>query len=604
MYHASYSPDSNIRHYAEYFGLSVVEQKDPKILKRSAQLCVNYKETDIGRIIWGVKVVSKQDEEFTELLKPYLNSTDTKIRKRAETVIQELTEKTDVAAEDFRIRPYPAGGLYTVTVAIRNNGSQQAPSFRLNFYQGDPANNLNLHGKQQSGSHGAGPIKPGNVWNETSSPFALKEGSNEIVVVLDTDQSIAESDETNNLASMTVVVKDGRIIEKSVQYSPQTNQKSEQAEKADAKVEFEPREGVETIDMVKPSKQTKAPSEQRPTNEAVYRHLEKIFDLSELPPEMHFADALDVLKNTVEPPLNVYVFWRDLYEEADVERTSPIHIDSDAKVPLKMAFNLLLDSVSGGFGDLTYTIANGLIYIGPKQSLRKKVKTSVHGISDVIGAAGNPDNISGLVQLQTIHAIDLQSNSVAPALRVNKRMPPVGSKTGVQDDGGEVSFGPVIEEALSGSSGEAIDFDRGTLWEWPKVESAEEVFEWFESTGVDAVGTISPELRGLSGFDMVAFPDEEEKWEMSAAAAVKFISFGKVGWPIPISGEGKLPATYMIRTREGGVGVLQITGFRDDHDEVQFRYKMVVQEAMSKENSTAALGRIEAEEKVAVRIID
>lgn len=127
----------------------------------------------------------------------------------------------DVAAEDFRIRPYPAGGLYTVTVAIRNKGSQEAPSFRLNFYQGDPANNLNLHRKPQTGSHGAGPIKSGSVWNEGSSPFALKEGLNEIVVVLDTDQSVAESDETNNRALMRVVVKDGRIIEKSVSYSPQ-----------------------------------------------------------------------------------------------------------------------------------------------------------------------------------------------------------------------------------------------------------------------------------------------------------------------------------------------------------------------------------------------
>lgn len=146
--------------------------------------------------------------------------------------------KIDVAVEDFNIRPYPAGGLYTVTVAIHNKGSQEAPPFRLNFYQGDPANNLNLHGKPLTGSHGAGPIKPGNVWNESSSPFAMKEGLNEIVVVLDTDQSIAESDETNNRASMRVVVKDGQLIEQSVSYPPQQEAESPKL-KTDVQVNVE-----------------------------------------------------------------------------------------------------------------------------------------------------------------------------------------------------------------------------------------------------------------------------------------------------------------------------------------------------------------------------
>ncbi|UCF42875.1 MAG: DUF3887 domain-containing protein, partial [Planctomycetota bacterium] len=167
------------------------------------------------------------------------------------------------------------------------------------------------------------------------------------------------------------------------------------------------------------NKQAKAPIQRKPSNEAVYKQLEQIFDLSELPPQMHFADALDVIKNSVEPPLNVFVFWNDLYNEADVDRTSPINIDSAAKVPLNMAFSLLLDSVSGGFADLTYTVANGLIYIGPKKVLRKKVKTSVHRISDVLGA----DNILRSLQLQTIHAIDLQSNSVAPAHRAKVAHP-------------------------------------------------------------------------------------------------------------------------------------------------------------------------------------
>ena len=142
------------------------------------------------------------------------------------TVEAEETSKAsigaiDVAIKDFKIRAYEAGGLYVVTVAIQNNSNVTAPAFRLNFYRGDPADNLNQHGKPHTGSHGAGPIKPGNLWSECSSPFALGEGLNEISVVLDIDNTIAEADETNNTAKMKILVKDGRIVEESVSYSPQ-----------------------------------------------------------------------------------------------------------------------------------------------------------------------------------------------------------------------------------------------------------------------------------------------------------------------------------------------------------------------------------------------
>jgi hypothetical protein len=85
MYRATYSPDSDIRHYAEYFGLSVVEHKDTQILKRLAQLCVNYKETDTGRIIWGV-YMSDQQHEFMSELKPYLEKYGSEIYRRADYV--------------------------------------------------------------------------------------------------------------------------------------------------------------------------------------------------------------------------------------------------------------------------------------------------------------------------------------------------------------------------------------------------------------------------------------------------------------------------------------------------------------------------------------
>jgi hypothetical protein len=118
-----------------------------------------------------------------------------------------------VSKDGFMINPYPDTALYTLTVSILNKGDGVSPSFRLRFYRGDPANNLNEKGKQQSGSYGAGPIKAGDVWNERTLPFALDEGVNEFYVILDTEDFVAETDETNNSTSLKVVVHEDKIKE-------------------------------------------------------------------------------------------------------------------------------------------------------------------------------------------------------------------------------------------------------------------------------------------------------------------------------------------------------------------------------------------------------
>ena len=131
---------------------------------------------------------------------------------RAEAVQKTGAGIVDVAVEDFNILPYPEGGLYTMTVSIRNKGEGTSPKFRVYFYKNDAD-------RKNPMKHEAGPIKPGEVWKEGSMPFALKEGTNELAVVLDPDNTIGESDRTNNEASMTVVVKDGKIVEKKVSLS-------------------------------------------------------------------------------------------------------------------------------------------------------------------------------------------------------------------------------------------------------------------------------------------------------------------------------------------------------------------------------------------------
>jgi beta-lactamase regulating signal transducer with metallopeptidase domain len=141
------------------------------------------------------------------------------LRKSYEENIEKATPNTinsmsmgngiDVAVEKFEIRPYPEGGLYTLIVTVRNNGTVESPKFDVYFYRNDPSH---LQPMKNQG----GPLKDGETQGEACLPIALKEGINELSVIIDPDNKIAESNEMNNEASMKVVVKDGKIVEKIV----------------------------------------------------------------------------------------------------------------------------------------------------------------------------------------------------------------------------------------------------------------------------------------------------------------------------------------------------------------------------------------------------
>ena len=98
--------------------------------------------------------------------------------------------------------------------------------------------------------------------------------------------------------------------------------------------------------------------------------------------------------------------------------------------------------------------------------------------------------------------------------------------------------------------------------------------DWMKSTGVDALGMLGPESRGLGGFDMVAVAVGKDRWDISIAELRAALAPGKAGMA-QLAGKGELPATYLFKTREGAIGVLQIVGFAENPKAVKIRYKLV-----------------------------
>ncbi|HPS54645.1 MAG TPA: hypothetical protein PLP05_03520, partial [Sedimentisphaerales bacterium] len=128
---------------------------------------------------------------------------------------------------------------------------------------------------------------------------------------------------------------------------------------------------------------------QNPVNAAVYKQLGETVNLSELTPDTSFSAALDILKNSVNPPLKIIVMWGDLFDNADIEPTKPINMDAVDEIQLGSALDLLLKSVSGGFAELGYSVEDGVITIATVFSLPSKLETLVYDITDLLGRAAD-----------------------------------------------------------------------------------------------------------------------------------------------------------------------------------------------------------------------
>ena len=105
-----------------------------------------------------------------------------------------------------------------------------------------------------------------------------------------------------------------------------------------------------------------------PNRIQIQEQLNTIVDLPMLTPEMPFSEAIETLKNAVEPPLPIIVLWKELFDKCEIEPTTPIDMDGLPTVRLKTALKTLLHAVGGGFADLSYQIDEDVIIIREGES--------------------------------------------------------------------------------------------------------------------------------------------------------------------------------------------------------------------------------------------
>jgi Flp pilus assembly secretin CpaC/tetratricopeptide (TPR) repeat protein len=122
----------------------------------------------------------------------------------------------------------------------------------------------------------------------------------------------------------------------------------------------------------------------------VYNQLQVQADLSALTPETPFNEAIEIIKNSVTPPLKIVVLWKDLADNAYIEQDTPIGMHGFAGMPIGEALRTLLTAISGGVANIDYTVKEGIITIATKESLpASKLVTQVYTVNEIIGAGAD-----------------------------------------------------------------------------------------------------------------------------------------------------------------------------------------------------------------------
>ncbi|MBA7646149.1 hypothetical protein ES703_53911 [subsurface metagenome] len=126
-----------------------------------------------------------------------------------------------------------------------------------------------------------------------------------------------------------------------------------------------------------------------------------------------------------------------------------------------------------------------------------------------------------------------------------------------------------------------IDFDNDKLYSQPSdfhSRAREQQEAWKRENSIDASATVSEGAEGLWGEEMVIIPLADVEFDrMTPVSFRDVLQQATPGTPAVMTAIGQLPKTYVFKTREGGMGLLQILEVqrkRSPHY-IKIRYKMV-----------------------------
>ncbi len=155
-----------------------------------------------------------------------------------------------------------------------------------------------------------------------------------------------------------------------------------------------------------------------PETTRVREQLDTTVDLSSLSSQTPFSEAIEVLKNAVNPPLQIVALWRDLLDQANVEPSTPIDTDGMSHVRLGTALDLLLKGISGTLHDdppVVYRVKDNVIVIGTRDALQmpSASATGQKGQTDIRVLATQKNELARAIQSLELDMVSMEARRKA-----------------------------------------------------------------------------------------------------------------------------------------------------------------------------------------------
>ena len=106
-------------------------------------------------------------------------------------------------------------------------------------------------------------------------------------------------------------------------------------------------------------------------------------DLSGITSDTPLGRAIEVIRNSTNPPLNIVVYWNDLRDNAGIDQQTPIGVDIVRGISLRKNLKIMLTALSTRQTKIDYAVIDGVVVIGTRNSLSKQMQLRTYDITDL-----------------------------------------------------------------------------------------------------------------------------------------------------------------------------------------------------------------------------
>jgi len=158
-----------------------------------------------------------------------------------------------------------------------------------------------------------------------------------------------------------------------------------------------------------------ATGETSDATQTVKQQLDMLVDVSALNRQMPLEKAIDILRKSVDPPLNIVVLWKDVRTNLSVDPASPIDIEGSPKTRLATVLDLLVKGLHDGSAKPMWRIKDDTIVIGTTATLGRPQEAAGQPRveADAVNLAGQRSELTRRIQALELDLAGLDARQKA-----------------------------------------------------------------------------------------------------------------------------------------------------------------------------------------------